>query len=206
MKRQTTEEIIKFLKDNVGPLADNAYGPGYRASVYLTDNTYLPCVIFRNPKIIIELAKRRFDEEKKGKGLFAKASGLGYSDIVKTFVTKGNCVNDYDIMRVEKSKYVLPTAIASQIRGETTMGWTGFAAKMKDGKYFSFGTSFHFEFFDMPDNYSSSDIIEIINHSYTTTSGELKQHKVPFFEEPVDYDKTIIHRERPFFECYIDDL
>lgn len=206
MKRQSTEEIITFLKDNIEPLTDNAYGTGYRASVYLTDNTYLPCVIFRNPKTIIELAIKRFDQERKGKGLFAKGSGLGYNDIVKTFVTKGNCINDYDISRVEGSKYVLPADIQGQIRGETTMGWTGFAMKMKDGKYFSFGTSFHFEFFDMPESYTPSDIVEVINHSYTTRTGELRQHKVPFFEEPVDYDRTIIYRERPFFECFIDNL
>lgn len=40
MKRQSTQEIIKFLKDNVELLADNGYGLGYRASVYLKDNTY----------------------------------------------------------------------------------------------------------------------------------------------------------------------
>lgn len=28
------------------------------------------------------------------------------------------------------------------IRGETTMAWTGFAGRMKDGKIFGFGTSF----------------------------------------------------------------
>jgi len=167
MTRQTTEEIIEFLKENVEPLADNGYGLGYRASVYLTDNTYLPCVIFRNPKTIIELAIRRFDEERKGKGIFSRGSGLGYNDIVKTFVTSGNCINDYDIRKVEKSKYVLPTDIQGKIRGETTMGWTGFVMKMKDGKHFSFGTSFHFEFFDMPENYTPSDIVEVINHSYT---------------------------------------
>ena len=206
MKKQSTQEIIKFLKDNVEPLADNGYGLGYRASVYLKDNTYLPCVIFRNPKKVIDLAIRRFDEEKKGKGIFSRDSGLGYSDIVKTFVTSGNCINDYDISRVEKSKYVLPPSIQGQIRGETTMGWTGFVMKMKDGKYFSFGTSFHFEFFDMPDNYTSADIIEVINHSYTTQTGELRHHKVLFFEEPADYDRTKIYRERPFFECFIDNL
>src|SRR5262245_27727444 len=138
MKKQTTEEIIEFLRDNIEPLADNAVGPGYRAAVYLTDGTHLPCVTFRNPKTIIELAAKRFDEEKQGKGFLSRGSGAGYNDILKNFVTRGNCINDYDIAKVEKSKYVLPPDIASQIRGETTMGWTGFVAKMKDGKYFGF--------------------------------------------------------------------
>ena len=206
MRRQQTKDIIKFLKDNIEPLDDNAYGLGYRASVYLTDGTFLPCVIFRNPKTVINLAIRRFKEEQKGNGIFNRASGVGYYNIVKNFVTNGNCINDYDIDRVEKSKFAFPLTIQSQIRGETTMGWTGFATKMKDGRHFGFGTTFHWEFFQMPDGYSVDDIEEIINHSYVLKTGELRSHKVPFFEHPVDYKDAVIHRERPFFECYIDNL
>ncbi|MGG5578619.1 hypothetical protein ACPDHL_14940 [Myroides sp. C15-4] len=206
MRQQQTEGIIKFLKDNIEPLEDNAYGLGYRASVFLTDGTFLPCVIFRNPKTIVNLAISRFKEEQAGKSIFSRSSGLGYYDIVKTFVTNGNCINDYDIDRVEKSKFAFPLTIQNQIRGETTMGWTGFAAKMKDGKFFGFGTSFHWEFFQIPEGYSVDDIEEIINHSYVLKTGELRNHKVPFFEYPDDYKDAVIHRERPFFECYIDNL
>lgn len=206
MRRQTSDDIIKFLKDNIEPLEDNAYGLGYRASAYLTDGTFLPCVIFRNPKTVVSLAIRRFREEQTGKSLFGRSSGLGYYDIVKNFVTYGNCINEYDIDRVEQSKFSFPLSIQQQIRGETTMGWTGFAAKMKDGKYFGFGTRFHLEFFQMPDSYSVDDIEEIVNHSYVLKTGDLRSHKVPFFEYPDDYKDAIIHRERPFFECYIDNL
>ncbi len=55
MRQQQTEGIIKFLKDNIEPLEDNTYGLGYRASVFLTDRTFLPCVIFRNPRTIVNL-------------------------------------------------------------------------------------------------------------------------------------------------------
>lgn len=204
--QQQTEEIINFLKKNVEPLDDSAYGVGYKASVYLTDGTFLPCVIFRNSKTIVNLAIRRFKEEQSGKGIFNRVSGLGYADIVKSFVSKGNCINDYDIERVEKSNYAFPLAIQQQIQGETTMGWTGFGAKMKDGKHFGFGTRFHWEFFQMPEGYSVDDIDEIINHSYVLNSGELRNHKVPFFEYPEDYKDAVIFRERPFFECYLDNL
>ncbi len=27
-----------------------------------------------------------------------------------------------------------------------------------------------------------------------------------FFEQPNDYNEATIYRERPFFECYLDDL
>ena len=200
MKRQQTDKIIKFLKKNIEPLEDNTYGLGYRASVYLTDGTFLPCVIFRNPKEVVNLAMKRFKEEQSGKGVF------GYYEIVKTFVASGNCINDYNIERVDKSKFAFPLTTLRQIRGETTMGWTGFAAKMKDGKYFGYGTTFHFEFFQMPDGYSVEDIEEIINHSYVLENGELRSHRESNQTLTDEWRSAVIYRERPFFECYVDNL
>jgi hypothetical protein len=70
MKNEHNENIIRFLRDNVEPLDDSTYGLSYRASAYLTDGIYLPCVIFVNPKLTVNLALRRFKEEQKGKGIF----------------------------------------------------------------------------------------------------------------------------------------
>ena len=84
MHPQDLTSIIRFLKDNIEPIEDQNYGPGYRASAVLTDGTPIPCVIFRNPKTIVEPAMRRFDQERSGKGIFSRSSGLGYKDIVKT--------------------------------------------------------------------------------------------------------------------------
>ena len=206
MKRQQTEGIIKFLKSNVEPHEDSSYGLGFRAAVYLNDGTYLPCVVFRNSGTIVNLAIRRFKEEQKGNGIFNKGSEVGYYNIVKNFVTTGNCINDCDIERVEKSKYAFPLAIQKQIKGETTMGWTGFAAKMKDGKIFGFGSTFSFEFFAMPDNYSVDDIVEIINHSYVLKTGELRSHRERPMTRPEEYKDAVVYRERPYFECFIDNL
>lgn len=205
MKNEHNENIIRFLKDNIEPLNDSIYGLSYRASAYLTDGVYLPCVIFRNPKSTVNLALRRFKEEQKGKGIFGK-SAASYFKIVEHFVTSGNQINDYDIEKVEKSKYAFPISTLKQIRSETTMGWTGFAAKMKDGKYFGFGTRFLTDFFQMPDNYSTEDIIEIVNHSYVSKNGEIHSHNVPFLKFPDDWEKDMIYRERPYFVCYIDNL
>ena len=130
MERQNTEEIIMFLKNNIEPLEDNAFGTGYRASVYLVDGTFLPCIIFRNSKKIVDLAIKRFRDEPSGRSVF-KDSSKGYKNIIKSFVAKGNCINDYDIARVDKSKFAFPTSILKKINGETTMSWTGFAAQMK---------------------------------------------------------------------------
>lgn len=198
------EEIIKFLKNNIEPIEDSAYGVGYRASVHLVDGVFLPCVIFRNPNTIIDLAMKRFREELSGRSIFKGQSG--YYEIVKLFVAQRNCLNDCDIASIEKSKFAFPVSILRQIKGETTMSWTGFSAKMKDGQHIGFGTTFLMEFFQMPENYSVEDIDEIINHSYVLKSGELRPHKVGFVEGGDDYKDAVIYRERPFFECYVDGL
>ncbi|SMC35973.1 hypothetical protein [Papillibacter cinnamivorans] len=207
MEQMCEEAIIKFLKENSEPLPNQSYGIGYRAAIYLVDGTYLPCIIFRNSKIIVEHAIRRFKDEQTGKSIFKDAKH-GYYDTVKTFVTKGNCVNAYDIAKVEKSKYAFPISTLYKIHGEALMSWTGFVAKMKDGKSFTFGTTFLTEFFDMPKGYSVDDIVEIINHSYISKTGEVKSYYAdsfnPLGENPVDDND--IYRERPYFECYLDNL
>ncbi len=129
------KEIIKYLKDNIEPIQDNVYGIGYRASIYLLDGTFIPCVVFRNSKKIVDLAIRRFHEEQKVKGIFNKS---GYRDIVKSFVTKNNCVVSHDIQRIEKSRFAIPYSIMKQIYGETYMSWTGFLLNEKR-KCFNFG-------------------------------------------------------------------
>lgn len=197
------EDIIRYLINYVEPLPDSAYGPGYRAAVTLVDGTYLPCVIFRNPKTIVDLAIRRFDEEKRGKGVFSRSSGLGYPDIVKNFVTNGNCINSYDVAKVEKSPYAIPKQLLQQIRGETLMGWTGFVARMKDGKHFGFGTSFSFSFFNLPEGYSYSDVSEIINHSYINVEGNVEGFKG--HSTSGDF-RANSFREKIYFECFLDGL
>jgi hypothetical protein len=205
MKDKHSDNIIEFLKQNVEPIDDKVYGLEYRASAKMIDGTFLPCVIFVNPNSTVNLALKRFKEEQKGNGLFGNSS-TAYSKIVKHFVTNGNRINNYDIESVEKCRYAFPVEIRNQIRTETTMGWTGFVAKMRDGKYFSFGTRFLTEFFQMPDNYVPDEIIEIINHSYVLKSGEVRSHKVAFTKFPDDYEDSIVFRERPYFVCYIDNL
>ena len=200
------EDICKFLKDNIQPLDDNAYGLGYRASATLKDGTFLPCVIFRNPATLIDLAMRRFKEERSGKSIFSKSSGLGYREIVKTFVASGNCVNHYDIARVDKSRFAFPLDVQKQINGETSMSWTAFVAKFKDGRHLSFGTTWNWEFFDLPDDFKAEDIVEIINHSYLLKTGEIVGHRSSFDRVKRQDEMEKIYRDRQFFECYVDNL
>ena len=199
-----TEDIINFLRTNIEPLSDSIYGDGYRASVTLTDGLHLPCVLFRDTSKLVDLAVRRFKEEQSGKGIFSKSSGLGYKEIVKTFVANGNCINHYDIEKVDKSDFAFPLQTLRQIHGETKMAWTGFVAKMKDGKQFAFGTSFLFDFFDLPKGYLPTDIVEIINHSYLDKDVNLKSYHDPKVYE--EFDRSLVYRERPYFECYLENF
>ena len=200
------KDIISFLQNNIQPLDDNAYGLGYRASATLKDGTFLPCVIFRNPSTLIKLAIRRFKEEQTGKSIFSKSSGLGYRDIVKSFVASGNCVNHYDIAKVDKSRFAFPLDIQKQIKGETSMSWTAFVAKFKDGRHLGFGTTWNWEFFDLPDDFQAEDIVEIINHSYLLKTGEIIGHRSSFDRVTRKDELEKIYSGRQFFECYIDNL
>lgn len=105
---------------------------------------------------------------------------MQYRDVVKSFVTSGNCVKSYDIDQLEKSPFAIPLARFIEIRGETSMGWTQFTAVMKDGREFAFGTTYLTEFFHMPDGY----IVKIIPHKA----------------------ETAVMRERPFFTCHVIGL
>lgn len=168
----------------------------------MVDGLFLPCVVFKNRERQLKQAIKRFDEERKGKGIFHKSIN-GYQEIVKTFVTSGNRLDDYNIQGIEPSKYAFPKDILSKIEGETRMSWTGFVVKMRDGKRFAFGSTFNWEFFDLPNGYSPGDIEEVINHSYLDEEGELKSY---YSNESVDFKKLKIFRERPFFTCYVDGL
>ena len=178
-------EIAEFVKSNVVPLPPlNSDLERYRVSAVLNDGILLPCVVIQARRSLVDLAVRRFQETRKSDDPF-----MGYRAIVSSFVTKGNCVNDYDLRELRLSECAIPLERLREAGGETTMAWTQFYATMSDGKEFCFGTSFLFEFFDMPEGYRASDIVSVRPAPRDTRS-----------------DGERIYRERPFFRCYIDDL
>jgi hypothetical protein len=184
------EKIVRFVKNKIEPLPAVApYGFRYRVSATLTDGTFLPCVVVESTRHTVELAMRQFDEEKKGGIRAILKQSSGYQKIVECFVTTGNRVNSYDIENLQKSKFAIPLNRMMEINGETSMGWTEFYGTMSDGAEFRFGTRFHHEFFDMPPDYSATDIQKIV----PAIRGEKPK-----------YEK--VYRERPFFTCYIEGL
>jgi len=195
--------LFDFLKAGVEPFPDTNFGDGFRCGAYLKDGTYLPCVMLRKFGPTVELAMRRFEQEKKGNGVFGFGQN-GYEQIVKSFVASGNRISNYDVVKVEPSRYAIPLSLLKQIEGETTMSWTGFVFEMRDGAKFSFGTSFNAEFFDLPERYSFDDVVAVHNHAYVSDRGELKSLHQGMGEQPADYDRSRVYRERPYFICYYD--
>lgn len=178
------EKIRAFLKGHIEPLSDDIYGPRYRVSATLKDGLLLPCVIFQGANKRVDLAVRRFEETKNDQNIMS-----GYKAIVRNFVAAGNRIAEYEIETVAESPFSIPLARLREIGGETSVGWTGFSGKMKDGKEFNFGTSYSCEFFDMPPGYTAKDIVEITPASRTAPP-----------------PPSSVFREKPYFECYIDGI
>lgn len=178
------EYIREYLKNNIKPNADVYSRVSYRTSAYLNDGAYLPCVIFRKSADIVDLAIRRFDEER---GKLLKKT-ISHRKIVEHFVTKQNCINSYDIGRIEKSPFALDTKFYEKIwsASETRMSWISFTATMDDDKEFWFGTPYNIEFFEMPEGYGADRVIEIHPHNALSTGTYL--------------------RYKPYFDCYLSFL
>ena len=195
------EAFFKDIIDTVEPLKDDIYGPLYRCSLTLRDGTFLPCAVLQSRERLEELAKRRIKEELSGKGLLAGPDP--YGQIVSLFATKGNRISDYEVIAASESRYAIPLSLLSQIHGETTMGWTGWVFKMTDGKLFSYGSTFSFEFFQLPEGYEFADVVEVINHSFVDKSGAVRSLKQDGMK---DYSIESILRERVYFSCAVDGI
>lgn len=183
-------KIAEFLMENVKPLKGDYTGQPYRASAYLRDGTYLPCVAFTNPTTIVDLALKRFAETAKREA--------EYHMVVESFVAGGARVPIYEVERVELSPYAWPEELLDQIHGETVMGWTSFAATMKDGKNFTFGTNYSYDFFDLPEGYSYKDIVEIHSGMVAREDGGLNYFSLEWTGK--------CYRNKPYFHCYTKSL
>jgi hypothetical protein len=194
---------FQHIIETVEPFEDSSYGSRYRCSLTLKDGTYLPCTVLQSKQKLVELAKRRIKEEMGREGHLGGDDP--YGRIVSSFVTRGNRINDDDVISATPSPFAIPLALLHQIHGETTMAWTGWVFEMSDGNMFSYGSSFSMEFFQLPDGYSFSDVIKVHNHSYVGKNGELLPLQQGGFL-PDDYKDIFLLRERVYFTCAIESI
>ncbi len=210
------KEIADFVTLNVDPLSidewigspktyerhgfipDGTHQSGklYRCSGYLSDGTYLPCIIVVGSQLLDELVlpqlNRMRSEEKllelsdyKGPGPLFETTAM-----IKRAFTKVNRVSAKAIDSLESCPFALPRERREEITMETSLGWTQFTGVMGDGAKFEFGTSWETLFFDMPAGYSASDLVSVLPDKTGATSiAGLK-----------------IFRERPHFVCIVDHL
>lgn len=179
------EEIVDFVKRNVEPLpASPPHGARHRVAGTLIDGTSLPCIVVESASLTTDLALKRFEQAKT-----SDDPHMGYRAMVRSFVTQGNTVNDFDLRELSISPYAIPVSRIREIGGETSMSWTEFYAIMTDGRRFRFGTRFLTEFFDMPPGYSAASVAKIVPAARGEQSGQ-----------------ETIYREKPFFTCYVDGL
>ncbi|HEY6903861.1 MAG TPA: hypothetical protein VI216_06105 [Candidatus Acidoferrales bacterium] len=188
----TLDEIRTFLVNNVEPLTDKIYGNRYRVAAHLKDGTYLPCVVIQSKQQQVELALRRFDE------LSSKPSQ--YKSVVESFVSSGSKLSEYHLRDVELSPFAWPAELMRSIHGETTMGWTAFVVEMKDGTRHSYGTSFNFEFFELPPGYSHSDIVKIRSGVLYSSARGVEAFSIEGLRQTKPYT------DKPFFTCYLTAL
>jgi hypothetical protein len=182
-------EIVRFARQQVEPITDSIGHLTYRCAAYLKDGVYLPCVALKSRRVWRELALKRLGqlqaEVETASLLRRRQDRSNYEAVVESFVIAGNRLNDYDIDRVELSRFAVAPLYLKALSSETSMGWTQFVVTMSNGRRFSFGTAFHIEFFQMPDGYSAADIVGVEPH--------LREHPEIF-------------RERPFFTCFVEGL
>ncbi len=78
------------------------------------------------------------------------------------------------------SDYAISPPRLAEIKDETSMGWTEFYATMEDGKEFCFGTTFHIEFFCMPEDCTAKNIVKIT----PAVRGEPRKYEQVYQERP----------------------
>ncbi|MDO6966544.1 hypothetical protein [Rhizobium alvei] len=199
-------KIYPFVTEalsTIEPIVDDSYGPIYRCSATLEDGTFLPCVTLQSRDAIAHLARLRITEALQGRSKFRSDDPFG--EMVAHFAASGTQVSDYKIRSIGPSRFAIPLSLMQQIHGETTMAWTGWVFRMRDGRCFSYGSPFRWDFLDLPDDYEFSDVAEVINHSYVDLDGQVKPLRQGSFL-PEGYADIHVMRERIHFVCYVDGI
>ena len=178
------KELFKTLQKYFEPIYDWDFKTqAYAASVYTIDNTYLPCVLFRSCSEQVDNALSELDEIKKSKN---SDDRIDFRTIVKGYVAANNLIQSDMIAKVEKSPFALSTRCVKKLATLLAQegGGVSFKGTMDDGQKFDFFTDYDIGFFEMPEGYNGSRMVDVIPHDRRSDFNDLKG--------------------KPFFSCFLD--
>jgi hypothetical protein len=184
MYNKQEQEFCKYLEKEIEPISYGEFNEtAYRASVYLLDNTYIPCVLFRNSYAQADRAIREFEIVRNSPPVDDR---INYRSYVRAFTTGDNIIASNIISKIENSPYAIPISCYNQLAAMMKIenGGLSFLGRMNDGKKFDFFIDSDIEFIDMPDGYVASQLAEIIPHARREDFKDLK--------------------EKFYFNCYLD--
>ncbi|MEZ5957810.1 MAG: hypothetical protein R3C27_11445 [Hyphomonadaceae bacterium] len=164
-------------------------GPGFRCAAWLRDGTYLPCVFVQPIGPYADRKRELIEAETRGEGSHAL-----YPDPLREFIKRdssSNRVADYNIERIEPSRFAIPISLLAEVHGETAMSLWLFALETASGRRLSFmgGHLAYMMFFDLPDDLEFSDFVNVRN---VDSNKRLPKCEANF-------------RARMFFDCFTDN-
>lgn len=179
--------IQELVRAGIEEVPADFGGPGYRCSAWLRDGTHLPCVFVQRIGPNADRLQEIVEEERRGEGAY-ELTANPLREALKVQLCRRNLVASHDIKRIEPSPFAIPLSLLTQVSGETAMSLWLFELESNDGQCFTFMGS-HLAsmlFFDLPPGLQFSDFKKVHNVAR-------RAPKEPTF------------RERPFFECFVDD-
>ncbi len=185
-------ELVAFLHANIEPLLRGS-STQFRASAYLTDGTYLPCVLCENREQHVNSVLGRLQHAEKSTGQY-RSTVMSHFDV-------GMQVSSLFVSRVEPSPFAWPLRLLQHIHGETYMGFTAFVAEMNDGTMFSYDVASMAErFYDLPAGYTVNDIKKIYS------GGPPLRKILVDFKMSRGHISPGPYHERPCFYCFVEGL
>ncbi len=177
--------LKEHLYSRIEPTKDYLGNDEFRCSVSMYDGTNLPCVTIKSAEVRLQMAMSRIESTIYNGVKDARCISHYYPRILNSFINSGNRITLSNIKDVGISPNAIPVSLLRMIHGKASKSWTQFTGVMNDGNEFSFGTTSSCEFFQMPDGYKGTDIVEIISY---------KAENRPIFSECIG------------FSCYVFGL
>ncbi|MEQ1489742.1 MAG: hypothetical protein ABL932_04255 [Terricaulis sp.] len=183
--------IPKLIEAGIEEVPEEFGGPGYRCSVWLKDGTYLPCVFVQKVGRPADRLRKSVGDELSGEGQYDPLTCDPVRQSLKWYLCYPNQIASHLIERIEPSPFAIPISLLAQVTGEVASYVWLFALETASGRRFKFSGQdpSSMIFFELPDEVSFSDFVNVIN---------------PNARKSLPRCEATLH-ERVFFNCYEDD-